>query len=451
MGTAENANDEWIELYNHDSGGVNVDGWTISDGVSLDITLSGTIPGRTIVLLERTDDSTVPSITAFQIYTGALANDGRTLTLKRADGTTEDRAVGGENWANIGGDNTTKETAQGTMTGWVTGTPTPGAPNVEHGSNTNTDTTDEEEENESTNGTVKGTSTSWQKNGDGVSISLTMPQTELRLDIEANEIAYVNAPVTLTALPSGIGKHITDSLVYSWNFGDAYTSEGKTTTHTFQYPGEYVVVLRGVYARHDTVIQKVITVLPVTVTLSRTPQNDIVLTNTASHAIDLSGYVLKGGKTLTFPQHSLLLSGKSLTIHRDRVEGLVQSMVALYDGEKEMVASESFTYSKITQVSSPVPSLVPPKTTASLRASKPAIQKTAERDVHASSTAAASTSPILSNLPPTIPLYNVAEAAGASIDAPSLLGNKLPYIGLVVVLLLSILALYTRKSNSDLS
>ncbi len=450
MGTLENANDEWIELYNHDGTDMNVDGWTITDGASLEIALRGIIPSRTIVLLERTDESTVSGITAFQIYTGALGNDGRTLTLKRGDGTTEDRVVGGENWTSIGGDNITKQTPQATMNGWVTGTPTPGAPNVAHGENTNTDDNDEEEETSTSGGTIKGISASRVRSGDGVNISLTLPQTELRLVIDAPETVYVNAPIRLTALPSGIGEHLMDSLVYTWNFGDAYISEGKEVTHAFKYPGEYVVVLRGVYARHDTVVQKIITVLPVAVTLSRTMQNDIVLSNIAPHAIDLSGYVLKGGKSLTFPLNSILLSGKSLTIDRNRVEEMLQGMVALYDTEKEMVASEALAISKPIAPSSEKATSVAIKKSAITRPTVLGANKTFKQEATNASTTATATSPTLRDLPPTIPLYTIAEASGSSQSDKSPLTNKLPYLGLVGILLVSILALYTRKNSSEL-
>lgn len=129
MGTNVSSNNEWLELFNNGSTSVSVNGWVLGDGASLVIPLSGTIGAWAYVVLERTDDSTVPGMTAFLTYTGALSNDGRTLTLYRADGGIEDQVVGGTGWKNIGGDNTTKFTAQRTATGWMTASPTPGKPN----------------------------------------------------------------------------------------------------------------------------------------------------------------------------------------------------------------------------------------------------------------------------------------------------------------------------------
>ena len=94
MGNAVSANDEWIELQNTDSSTVSLDGWTLTDGVSLDIPLVGSIAPSSYVVLERTDETSAPG-TAFLIYTGALSNTGSTLTLKRSDGGIEDLVAGG--------------------------------------------------------------------------------------------------------------------------------------------------------------------------------------------------------------------------------------------------------------------------------------------------------------------------------------------------------------------
>ena len=69
MGSVDDANAEWIELYN-DGESQNVSGWTLvaSDGQP-SITLEGSIGGHAYALLERTDDDTVAGV-----RNGALAN-----------------------------------------------------------------------------------------------------------------------------------------------------------------------------------------------------------------------------------------------------------------------------------------------------------------------------------------------------------------------------------------
>jgi hypothetical protein len=108
MGDTESANHEWIELYNSGEEVV-VDGWILSDGANLGINLLGTIPASSHVVLERSSEESSPA-SAFLIYTGALVNTGATLILKNANGEIMDQVAGGENWQEVGGDNTNKDT-----------------------------------------------------------------------------------------------------------------------------------------------------------------------------------------------------------------------------------------------------------------------------------------------------------------------------------------------------
>jgi len=114
MGTQASWADEWIELYNCSGEAVDLAGWSITaaDGAP-DIQLSGIISSHSYFLLERTDDTSVSSIPADQIYIGALENspDGDTLALYDGQGAAVDTAnLGGGAWP--AGDNTAKRTME---------------------------------------------------------------------------------------------------------------------------------------------------------------------------------------------------------------------------------------------------------------------------------------------------------------------------------------------------
>ncbi len=98
-GTGASSSDEWIELYCPGSEPVNFDGWTLSDGGDINITLEGILEPEGYYLLERTDDTTVASILADQIYSGTLSNLGEFLTLQDSLGTVVDTAgAPGQPW-----------------------------------------------------------------------------------------------------------------------------------------------------------------------------------------------------------------------------------------------------------------------------------------------------------------------------------------------------------------
>ena len=133
MGTSASASDEWIELYSDSATATDLFGWTFKgkDG-SPSVALSGSIAANGYYLIERKSDDSVPNVSADLVasFGRGLSNSGETLILSDASGTAVDTVVGGTNWAKVGGDNKTKETAQRDLSGWFTAAPTPRASNV---------------------------------------------------------------------------------------------------------------------------------------------------------------------------------------------------------------------------------------------------------------------------------------------------------------------------------
>jgi len=118
MGTTNSPNDEWIELYNNTSSTIDLTGWTLkaADGTP-EIQLAGMIPADGFYLLERTDDNTISDITADQIYTGALGNDGEDLGLYDTDGSLIDFINASSGWP--AGNNQTKQTMERINSNWA--------------------------------------------------------------------------------------------------------------------------------------------------------------------------------------------------------------------------------------------------------------------------------------------------------------------------------------------
>ncbi|MCR4261067.1 MAG: lamin tail domain-containing protein [Candidatus Colwellbacteria bacterium] len=109
-------NDEWIELKNISPVGVNISDWQIKDALG-DINIvfpnGSVIPPGDFLLLERSDDNSVPGIIADLIYAGALANENETLGLFDADCNLVDRVDANPSWPS--GDNTNRRTMERSM------------------------------------------------------------------------------------------------------------------------------------------------------------------------------------------------------------------------------------------------------------------------------------------------------------------------------------------------
>ncbi len=444
MGTTVGPNEEWIELYNDGGEDVPVDGWVLSDNVSLNIPLAGSISAGEYAVLERTDDDTV-SGTAFLIYTGALSNDGRTLTLRRSDASIEDQVAGGEEWSNIGGDNTTKDTAQRTQSGWITGVPTPGETNT----TTSVPPPDTNNENENTNNEDTNSTgsapqvTASKSSGGSKKVTLVPEKKVFTLSIKAPTIAYVNQEVTFEVTPSGLGETLMNSLVYAWSFGDSFAGAGKKVTHTFTYPGEYVVIVEGEFAKNKTFTRHEITVLPVTFSLTRTDTGNIQIHNNAKYEIDLSGFTLRGTSDVVIPTHTLLLPNSTITIHHDRfLKGSAQN-VALYDTQNIVVAavvSGTQTQSQnlatvVTQKKVVARSLVQ-------KEHEVAMVEENNPEVLGTSTTLESTT-----TDTVIPIGKQEVSDVGEVKAGALT-SKLPQFGLLLIIALGIVALYTRRGKS---
>lgn len=328
MGTAGSANDEWVELYNNGTSEVSLDGWTLSDGMSLEIPLAGSLAGGAYAVLERTDDASAPG-SAFLIYTGALTNTGATLSLYQADGSLGDRIFGGEGWENIGGDNVTKETAQYTSAGWITARATPGQPSA-----ADEVTPEEEEEEEEVPVRVSDT----EKNNQSTQTLHLDPRTPITT-ISAPTQVYENQTIMLEAQTAGLAKGVLQSLSHAWNFGDTYTASGESVIHHFQHPGEYVVTLHSAYKDYEATDRQRIVVLPVALSLQRNAHGHLLVHNDARYEMDISGYRLMGDQTFYFPQRSIMLPGATIVVPEEHIQLRDGRAVSLVDVQGAVVAS----------------------------------------------------------------------------------------------------------------
>jgi PKD repeat protein len=353
MGSLGSANHEWIELFNQGTDAAPLDGWTVTDGQNLTVLLSGTLPSGAYGVLERSTEDSSP-VTALVLYTGALVNTGATLTLKDQTGVVIDQVQGGENWSVIGGDNSTKQTAQRTPSTWVTAEATPGSANVSMGS---VPTVTSESSTPSTSGTTKKSSGGSSANTRSrETVDLNRLGTDLDIKIKVPSVAYVDQEVTLEA---GVGFADTaQSLInYEWNFGDTFTQTGKSVTHTYHYPGVYVVTVQASYKGKTQVVRSDIEVLTVDLALGVSLNGDIQVHNQAAYDVDVSGYSVRGLESVVFPSRSVLLPGAQLTISGARLGLGVNSLVMLYDANNTPVTSV-VKGQYLTQLQNPPPPLL---------------------------------------------------------------------------------------------
>jgi PKD repeat protein len=396
------------------------------------IPLSGTIGAGEYAVLERTDDETAPGA-AFLIYTGALANTGATLTLYREDAGIEDRVIGGENWGNIGGDNASKDTPQRSGSGWITAAPTPGEAAAENAHESGSEDED-----------AAFQKTAAKKTSDPETIELKLPDTELSLAIGAPQIGYVGESVAFSAEPSGIGESALQSLQYEWNFGDLTTGSGIHPQHVFSYPGEYAVTLYASYARHEQATQKKITILPVALSLERSPEGELLIHNNDQYEVDVSNYRVKGATETVFPPRSVLLPHATVAL-----AGMPGSILLL-NAQRQVIASYPPSGEVAAEVPEPHKGVAAP-ISPSAQASAPLREMVSASEpsafsFSASGTPSAAYRSATASTPVLAPVATPTEQLAATAKAPNA-PVSWPYIALAGIICAGIIGIFATAKR----
>ena len=226
MGTDVSTTDEWIELYNNTSGDIDLTGWTLKavDGTPK-ITLVGIIAANGYFLMERSDDESVPGISADQTYTGALGNSGEKLELWNTENSLIDSVnCLSDKW--LAGNNDTKQTMEKTDSQWQTSLDVGGTP---------------KSQNSCGEEIPPGEEPPAEETEDEVWIPPTVVNQPPIADAGMDITALVNQEISFDSFLSYDPDN--DSLTYFWNFGDGATDTEEKTSHIYLYSGQYIVTL----------------------------------------------------------------------------------------------------------------------------------------------------------------------------------------------------------------
>lgn len=278
MGTAVSATDEWIELFNTSSEDISLAGWKLAaDDGAPSISLSGSVPAGGYYLLERTDDTTVPDVTADKIYSGDLGNAGETLQLFDGQGIIVDTAAGGSDWKSLGGYNTTKDTPQRQADGtWLTGVPTPKAINTTVASAPPDD----------------GAGTSTSKTSTPRKRIITGGYKQVVFGYAGEDVTgVVGAALRFEGYAVSDKNSLLRSAEYFWSFGDGGKEKGKEVSHIYEEPGTYTVTLRVESGHQKWKDMIIVTILPADVTLVERHEGErgyVEIRNDSDVPLDLS-------------------------------------------------------------------------------------------------------------------------------------------------------------------
>lgn len=317
---------EWVEIYNMGSGPVTIvegsgnDSWRFNDGSNHILTLvQGNLvlqPGGVAVL---TSTSTTfladhPSFLGTLINTVmSLNNTSDTLKLSADKGATFFGEITYQNTWGGNGDGKSLEkinlTGSNELTNWRASAADGGTPGVVNGgSPTSATTTPSSSTSQSTTGSGGS--------GSGAAAALTPT---LKAEAGADVVIEVGQPIAFSGLTSQGAK------IYKWYLGDGSLKDGAEITHTYQFPGTYLVTLE-IGNGSDTNIDQArvfvfggkVLVNEFFIGTSSTTGQWLELYNPNNFSADMSGWVLESGEAkFTVPKFVLIPAGGFLVLSQN--------------------------------------------------------------------------------------------------------------------------------------
>lgn len=133
----------------------------------------------------------------------------------------------------------------------------------------------------------------------------------LKVDIIGPKTSVVNAELIFAAESNVSGLMKGD---YAWSFGDGGTGFGPKISHTYLYPGEYVLVLRARSRDSEAVARAGVKIVPDTLRITAATTERIVVENYGNSEIDLSGRaIMDRGGWFAFPTDTIIRAGQSIS------------------------------------------------------------------------------------------------------------------------------------------
>ncbi|MBI1974603.1 MAG: helix-hairpin-helix domain-containing protein [Candidatus Zambryskibacteria bacterium] len=107
----------------------------------------------------------------------------------------------------------------------------------------------------------------------------------------------------------------TKSSMFNWNFGDGSTGTGDVLTHTYEYPGEYTVVLNTWLPKGQSVSRVNVKIIEPEIVVISASEEKIELKNNSKSEVNLYGRALwSGGRTFLFPKDTIIRAGQNITL-----------------------------------------------------------------------------------------------------------------------------------------
>jgi len=307
---------EWIEVYNAGSSPVDMADWKLFEANTshrLTAESASVIPAQGFAIIA---DNTAKFLTDNPSFSGvlfdstfSLSNEGETLILRDGSGTDID-SVTYSSAMGAAGDG---KSLQKNGSNWIAILPTPGAMTSGNAppasGSVTTETTTSASSTAQTNSGIHDSHSSQSvanESTDNVVLEVTSGR---------DRLGFVGVPLSFEARVKSPRDLPATYVSHRWSLGDGSQSSGQFISHTYVYPGDYVVILNSEHGGDKAVSKIRVRIVSPQISIREANQNFIELLNEGRDELNLGGWALEthGGR-FVIPQDTIVLPRQSIRI-----------------------------------------------------------------------------------------------------------------------------------------
>ncbi len=182
---------------------------------------------------------------------------------------------------------------------------------------TNTDQTTNTNQNSSNNTTTQAGDVSVHYSS--VPLSKVIPEIAYKVGAGRSRLGMVGTPIEFRGESNADFNGYTN---YKWSFGDGAIGYGHIVSHSYAYPGDYVVVLNAVSPAGQAISRTEVKIIPEDFVISDVSSKRIEIKNNSKYEVNLFGRAIQSeGKTFVFPEDTIIKAGQQISFP-DSVTGL---------------------------------------------------------------------------------------------------------------------------------
>ncbi len=327
---------EWIEVYNDDSGSVDLANYRLFENGVAHTMKPFNAPA---ILLNAgvyaiVADNPEKFLVDYPTYNGllidsafSLNNTGESLVFQTSDAVVESTVTYTTEWGGAGTGNSL-QLSEGV---WIPALPSVGVSNAtvpvdESSADTNSasiaSTSTSSSSTDSTSSSSNSSNTTIYKNSthdSTVSVSTYKPKVKFEVSVGRDRYGFINTP--LSFVPSH-NQDTTSTMKFVWTSGDGDYVKNKKFEHTYMYEGEYNLVLNASYKGEQSVSRNKVFIRTPQITfriINRGKLVDIMLENRGEFEVNVGGYVLVArgltdNKKFEFPADTIIGASKNAVI-----------------------------------------------------------------------------------------------------------------------------------------